>query len=138
MTTSGLGLSIAVLAFGASTIYLAVQLSEERAHSEQLADETRALNARIAELEKARAEPRLAVSGTSAVRRHQHGAWQDRERLTAAASRPRPKRNAHSVEAVLVNGPSMQPRSEAFRKMMRSQMRAKTSDCTPTSALNWV
>jgi len=52
MKTSGLSLSIAVLAFGASTIYLAMELSKERAHSEQLADATRALNARIAELEK--------------------------------------------------------------------------------------
>ena len=69
MKTSALSLSIAVLAFGASTIYLAVQLSEERAHSEQLADASRALNARIAELEKARDEGRFAMKRH--VREHQ-------------------------------------------------------------------
>ena len=125
MTTSGLGLSIAVLAFGASTIYLAVQLGNERAHSEQLATETRALNARIGELEKARAEPRIAMNGIFSGINTQPG-----ESVSVALPPPpstaaRTEARADMLESVVVNGPSMQPSSEAFRKIMRSQMRAQ-------------
>ena len=52
MKPSFLGLLIAAVAFGASTIYLAVQLNEERAQADQFIEESRALNARIAELEE--------------------------------------------------------------------------------------
>ena len=125
MTTSGLGLSVAVLAFGASTIYLAVQLGDERAHSEQLINETRALNARIAELEKARAEPRPAVSGVFGAINMQPG------QSVSVALPPPPTPAAKTearrdhLEAVLVNGPSLQPNSEAFQKIIRAQMRAQ-------------
>jgi outer membrane murein-binding lipoprotein Lpp len=113
MKTSGLSLSIAVLAFGASTIYLAVQLSEERANSEQLADATRVLNARIAELEKAR-EAQLPVSGS-------FGAINMAPAVTMSAPPPPP---SVSTEAILKNGPHFPARSEAFQKMMTAQMRA--------------
>ena len=63
MKTSALSLSIAVLAFGASTIYLAVQLSEERAHSEQLASASRAQCSRR-RARKARDEGRFAMKDT--------------------------------------------------------------------------
>jgi hypothetical protein len=56
MKPANLGLSIASLAFAASTIYLAVQLREERARAAQFTEESQALQARIAELEKARAQ----------------------------------------------------------------------------------
>jgi outer membrane murein-binding lipoprotein Lpp len=84
MKTSGLSLAIAVLAFAASTIYLAVQLSEERAHSEQLVDATRALNARIAELEKVRDEG--PVRNERHVREHQFAARRDAERSVASTA----------------------------------------------------
>ena len=121
MKTSALSLSIAVLAFGASTIYLAVQLSEERAHSEQLADASRALNARIAELEKARDEGRIAMNGTFGSINLPPGATQNTQLPpTPAASEGQPDARA----AVGVNGPFMPPQSEAFQKMMRAQMRS--------------
>ena len=62
MKASIWGLLVAALAFGASTIYLSMQLREERAQAEKFAEATRALNARIAELEKAR-EQRV-ISGS--------------------------------------------------------------------------
>lgn len=121
MKTSGLSLSIAVLAFGASTIYLAVQLSEERAHSEQLAEATRALNARIAELEKTRDGNRLAVNGTFGSVNLPPGATLNTQLPPpSAASEAQPD----ELAAIPVNGPFMPPQGEAFRKMMRAQMRA--------------
>ena len=119
MKASGLSLAIAVLAFGASTIYLAVQLSEERAHSEQLADATRALNARIAELEKSR-------KGLPAMQRQ---LWRDQRGAgcddgcyaTAGEFRSISRRSSRRT---VVNAPFMEPHSEAFQKMMRSQLRA--------------
>lgn len=118
MKTSSLSLAIAVLAFGASTIYLAVQLSEERAHSEELADATRALNARIADLENARAAP-PAISGS-------FGALDMAPGLTRSAASPANADAQPEVfEAALVNAPPMPPRSAAFQKMIRSQIRAQ-------------
>lgn len=121
MKTSGLSLSIAVLAFGASTIYLAVQLSEERAHSAQLADETRALNARIAELEKARDGHGLAMNATFGGANLPPGA------ALNAQLPPPPAASAMEPDArpaVAMNGTFMPPPGEAFQKMMRAQMRA--------------
>lgn len=121
MKASGLSLSIAVLAFGASTIYLAVQLNEERARSEQLAEASRALNARIAELEKARDQNRSAMSGT-------FGGVSMAPGIAIAAPPPPPPANSDArseiTESVVVNAPSMQPQGEAWQKMIRSQMRA--------------
>lgn len=119
MKASGLGLSIAVVAFGASSIYLAVQLNEERAHSEQLAEATRALNARIAELEKARPDTRYAMSGTFSAINAAPGSIISAAPPSPAASQSR------GVETTVMNGPPLPLQSEAFRKMMRTQMRAQ-------------
>ena len=51
MKPSMLGLLIAAGAFGASTIYLGVQLKDERAHADRVLEQSRQLSARIAELE---------------------------------------------------------------------------------------
>src|SRR5688572_1516740 len=56
MKPSMLGLLIAAGAFGASTIYLAAQLNDERAHADEVLEQSRVLSARIAELEAARTE----------------------------------------------------------------------------------
>jgi hypothetical protein len=122
MKTSALSLAIAVLAFGASTIYLAVQLGEERAHSEQLADATRALNSRIAELEKARDASRLAVNGT-------FGSVNLPSDATLNGQAPPPP-TATAVppgerSAAAMNQMIFRPQGEAFQKMMRAQMRAQ-------------
>ena len=122
MKTSGLGLSIAVLAFGASTIYLAVQLSEERARSEQLAGATRALNARITELEKARDGNRLASSGTFGSVNLPPGATLNAQLPTPPAV-PGVQSGEQAVAAP--NRTIFAPQGEAFQKMMRAQMRAQ-------------
>jgi hypothetical protein len=121
MKTSALGLSIAVVAFGASTIYLAVQLTEERAHSEQLAEAARALNTRIAELERARAEPRNVMSRVFGGVNTMSGAT-----LRAAPQTPAPAAGESSPsEVTVMNGPPLPAQSAAFEKMIRSQMRAQ-------------
>jgi hypothetical protein len=122
MKTSGLGLSIAVLAFGASTIYLAVQLSEERAHSEQLADATRALNARIVELEKARDGIPLAVNGTfGSVNLPPSGTLNAQLPPPPAASAAQSGARA----AAATNQTIFAPQGQAFERMMRAQIRAQ-------------
>ena len=117
MKASIWGLLIAAVAFGASTIYLSVQLNEERAQAEQLAEAARALNARIAELESAR-EQRFAVQGmfnddTVA----QNG-------IPAPPPPPMEKREPKTERGESFAAVAPLPRSEAFQKMMRSQMRA--------------
>lgn len=56
MKPSTLGLLIAAVAFGASTIYLTVTLREERAQADEVLAKMQALQSRIAELETVRAE----------------------------------------------------------------------------------
>ena len=120
MKPSVLGLAISALAFGASTIYLAVQLNDERAQADKVAESVAALNARIAELEKAR-EQRLAVTGVFGAESMGPGG------MTMAPPPPPPAAGEAKVDApegaVFTNAP-MPPRSEAFEKMMRTNMRA--------------
>jgi len=56
MKVSMLGLALSTVAFGASTIYLWQQLEDERARTAEVLAASKELNARIVELEKARAE----------------------------------------------------------------------------------
>jgi hypothetical protein len=56
MKPSMLGLLIAAGAFAASTIYLGMQLQEERARADEFLEQSRVLNARVAALERARAD----------------------------------------------------------------------------------
>jgi hypothetical protein len=116
MKPSALSLSIAVLAFAASTIYLALQLRDERMHSEELAEATRVLNARIADLEKAR-EARPSISGSFGAIGMAPGA--------AISAQPPSKSEAQPQvsAATMVNAP-MPAQGKAFQKMMRSQIRA--------------
>src|SRR5688500_14562261 len=116
MKTPVLGLLVAALAFAGSTIYLSLQLREERLQADKLTEVTRDLNARIAELEKTRAESRLAVAGTFGSATVSGGAHMVAPRAAAQQNAA-----ADVVEGVIVNAP---PPSEAFVKMMRAQMRA--------------
>ena len=119
MKTSALGLAIAAIAFGASTIYLSVHLSEERAQSEKVAETMAALNARIAELEKAR-EQRFAVTGTFGAAGTMPGDVVMGPPLPAMPE----KGEAKTEAAEVVSFGAAPPRSEAFEKMMRTNMRA--------------
>ncbi len=103
--------------------YLPVRAAAGRAGpGRQLAEATRALNARIAELEKARANHASPSSGT-------FGASDAGARECRWVRRPRPpppekgETEADFTDVVAIGGPPP-PRSEAFRKMMRSQIRA--------------
>jgi hypothetical protein len=122
MKTSVLSLSIATLAFGASTIYLAHRLHDELAHSERIAEESRALGARVAELEKARDEAGPVGVGSLGALNVTPG-----ESASVAMPAPppvKPDAGAQVAEAAVVNGPVMRLEGEAFRKMMRANMRA--------------
>jgi hypothetical protein len=120
MKSSALGLAIAAIAFGASTIYLAVQLNDERAQAEKVAATMATLNARIAELEKAR-ELRFGASGVFGGDALAQGGM-------PMAPPPPPPSDKNDVKlesgetAVFSTAPP--PRSEAFEKMMRTNMRA--------------
>ena len=127
MKPSMLGLLIAVGAFGASTIYLATQLNDERARADEVLEQSRALSARVAELEAARAEmesmrlmANLPEAGGAAS--------------PATDGKPAAMPTSASVELsespvvegsperVRPGGPPV--RTEAMQKMMRSQLRA--------------
>lgn len=120
MKSSALGLAIAAIAFGASTIYLAVQLNDERAQAEKVAATMAALNARIAELEKAR-EHRFAASGAFGGDALAQGGMP----MTPPPPPPPGKDEAKTdaPEGVTFSA-TLPPRSEAFEKMMRTNMRA--------------
>ena len=119
MKPSVLGLAIAAVAFGASTIYLSVQLNEERAQADQVAETMAALNARIAELEKAR-EQRFAMSGEFG------GVALDPAGMAMGPPPPPAEKGEAKTEVRRARCPSARrpPRSEAFEKMMRTNMRA--------------
>jgi hypothetical protein len=118
MKASVLGLLIAALAFGASTIYLAGQLQAERALADELLEQTRILNSRVAEMEKSRAERRFAGGNPFTVIPVAPGDMAMKPPPPKASSADAPE----GVEAVAFDSP---PRSEAFVKMMRSQTRAR-------------
>jgi len=122
MKASVLGLAIAALAFGASTIYLGLQLQEERTQAEQVAEQMRGLNARIAELEKPLAERRFAGTNSVEVMPMGPGAMPPgaKTRVLPSASADEPGDSTNAGETVVMHSP---PRSEAWAKMMRSQIR---------------
>lgn len=122
MKPSMLGLLIAAGAFGASTVYLGVQLNEERERAEQILAESRALSARIAEMEKARAE-------LEALRVANAAAFVPGAKPEGPAMRPPPGTEPIAVAAeagpdtrTFRGGPPPE-RSEAFQKMVRTQIR---------------
>lgn len=127
MKPSMLGLLIASGAFGASTIYLALQLQEERTRADEVVEQTRQLSARIAELEKARDELEalrfedengsVVTAGPEAVRPGR-GPLPDLVADTGArpAADVRPERSDRTRRPP--------ERTEAMQKMMRSQVRA--------------
>ena len=129
MKPSFLGLLIAAVAFGASTIYLAVQLNEERAQADRFIEESRALNARIAELEKTRAElEQYRLSGSGEV---SHGTTQTGTggKPAGPATAPVLAQSSATLEPPVEAGdragqPMPSQPSEAMQKMRRTQLRA--------------
>jgi hypothetical protein len=117
-----LGLTVATVVFGATSLYLWQQLSVERERAAQVEQTTLKLNARIAELENARtqfaqqrtpsvAAYRLETSSPGAV----PGTPQSAVAADAQDEAPAPFNPW--------NGPRREPPA-AFKKIVRSQMRA--------------
>jgi len=121
MKPSMLGLLIAAGAFGASTVYLGLQLQEERERADQILAQSQALNARLADMERARAELE-AVKAVGLL---------PPPSAVSAPGRPEPPLPAppEADQATSPGDPrSFRPgpppeRSEAFQKMVRSQVR---------------
>ena len=122
MKSPVLGLAIATVAFGGSSVYLWQQLNQERTRAAQVEQRAAELDARIAELEKARnhlAERHMAGADNFIAGSFGNGA--------AAAPPPPPagdKTESAKGEAQPVWTQTRPDRSPAFRKMMRSQIRA--------------
>jgi len=116
MKTPILGLVAAATTFAGSSIYLAVQLSQERDRAAQVADTTRKLNARIAELEKARDDMNRHLAARNGV------VTGGPVIAHTAPAVPAAVENAPAPENVVWASPARKP-SPAFEKMMRSQMR---------------
>ncbi len=127
MKPSFLGLLIAAVAFGASTIYLAVQLKEERAQADRFIEESRALNVRVAELEKTRAELELLRLSGGGMRHDAQVPGGTGSKSAGAATAPVLAQSSESREpadeVVIRSGQAAQP-SEAMQKMRRTQLRA--------------
>ncbi|MEO8018244.1 MAG: hypothetical protein ABI769_10550 [Pseudomonadota bacterium] len=120
MKASVLGLLIATVAFGASTVYLTLQLREERAQADKVADAMLALNARIAGLEKARSERHFATANPFAAAMSPGGPPPDQTFRAEQKSVP----EGQVAESVTINAPP--PRNaETFQRMMRKQVRAR-------------
>ena len=116
-----LGLAVATVAFGGSSIYLWQQLEQERTRSAQVELKATEIGARLTELEKERAhfaERRMASSGHFGSGPIGSGG--------AAAAAPPPGDIAQSAkpEEQAVWTMRRPERSPAFQKMMRSQIRA--------------
>jgi hypothetical protein len=123
MKASVLGLAISTLALGATSIYLWRQLESERTRSAEVADMTRRLNERIVELEVGRTG--FPAHGPASVRVDMSGRGPAKGGavLPATPAGGAAKAEAEAVEQVAFSG--LRPdQSPAFRKMMRSQMRA--------------
>ena len=127
MKPSILGLLIAAGAFGASSVWLAIQLDEERTRADQVLAESQALHARIAELEGLRAEVdwvREASGGVISAGATGQGVIDEPVRAVSAAPVAE-----ETVAAEIAPGRNAMPPPEppeAFRKMMRTQFRART------------
>lgn len=121
MKTPVLGLAVASVAFGGSSIYLWQQLEQERERSALVEQKAAELNARIAELEQARAnfaEQRVASSGNLVAGSFGNAAG------TSSPPPPAEKAEPPKAEERQVWTQPRPDRSPAFRKMMRSQIRA--------------
>lgn len=116
-----LGLAVATVAFGGSSMYLWHQLDQERARSAAVEKRAADLGAQLAQLEKARsqfAERRLATPGNFPAAPVNSG----------SGAVPPPPPPAGDAASARPEGPvwtmRRPERSPAFQKMMRAQIRA--------------
>jgi hypothetical protein len=123
MKPSMLGLLIAAVAFGASSVYLGVQLNEERLKADQILEESRVLSARIASLEKARAELEALRAVSPEPLPVPAGMPGVPPREVLADARPASDQPVAGADTRNFRPGPPPERSEAFQKMVRSQIR---------------
>ncbi len=118
-----LGLALSTVAFGASTIYLAIQLSAVNKQAEVMDKANAALTSRVADLEKRRAavaQQRMAMLGATPprdLRAEPHGP------PPGEAASPADDKPGWSMVSRDFRAPPPMP--EAMVKMMRANMRAQ-------------
>lgn len=123
MNRSILGLSVAAVAFAGSSMYLYRQVGAERARADEVTELSRRLNARLSELEKAKAD--------FAQRRGEPGAAFGHLAMTPGSPGmpPPPASGTEAGEVKQLDAPPMAlrpDRSPAMQKMMKVQMRANS------------
>ena len=122
MKTSVLGLVVATVALGSSSIYLWTQLQDERERAAELAARSAELNARVAQLEQARSDfEQRRVVGAHTF------AGQAMGKPGTLPSPPAAGDIANESAGPRMSAWSVRPpplRSEAMQKMMRAQIRA--------------
>jgi hypothetical protein len=114
-----LALIVAATAFGGTSIYFYNQMQDARARADEFAAKSTELNARIVELEKARAqfqERRFASANTFGGGAMMAGPGQPSPSAAAA--------KADAPDELHWNSQPLPERSPAMQKMMRSQVRA--------------
>jgi hypothetical protein len=120
-----LGLVVATAAFAGSSVYFRSQLNQERERAAQVAQTTRQLNARIAELEKARDELEQRRMANTGVITGSFSSFGTNAPVSAKLVPAAPADDkTESAQNRVVWSNAAAPRSPAFEKMMRSQMRA--------------
>jgi hypothetical protein len=119
-----LGLAVATVAFGGSSVYLWQQLDQERERAAKVEQKAAELNARIAELEKARTQ--FAMQRVPASGKFIAGTFGSGEAVALPPPPPGADKpnSAKSEEQAVWSAMPSPDRSPAFRKMMRSQIRA--------------
>jgi hypothetical protein len=121
MKAAIVGLGVATVAFGGSTIYLHKQLGEERERAAQVEASTLELQARIADLEKARNEwVQRRVAGSAGF---VSGNLSDGRSMALPAPPPAAASAARDPQQPVWTTQRHEP-SPAMQKMMRNQMRA--------------
>jgi len=126
MKTPLLGLVAATTAFAGSSIYLWVQLDTERDRAAQVAETTRKLNTRLAELEKARVAFDQQSMAAGPVISGTFGSFGTSAPVVARATQSLPPASGKTEPAQEGAVWSATPRtpSPAMQKMMRNHMRA--------------
>lgn len=123
MKAAILGLAVATVAFGGSSIYLWQKLDTERERAAQVEKTSQELKSRIAALEKARSE--LAGRRMASPGGFMTGQFSSRDAVVAAPAPPPPsaRRKEGEPDQPVWTVQRREP-SPAMVKMMRTQMRA--------------
>jgi hypothetical protein len=123
MKSPVLGLALSAVAFGASTVYLWVQLAAVQKQAEISDQANAALSARVMELQRNRRQEVQQMAGNFGTAAHDSRVDRARPVQPGEAPPPPPDDNDRRVwSRTVVNAPEM---PEAMRRMMRANLRTQ-------------